>query len=85
MRMMHNYFRIGGDLLNTKNLLHEIQFFYNELRTWALLGEKKQKIGVYRDQCYELPEYNEIFVKLIIMSVMTNLIGKFNGKKKEIR
>uniref|UniRef100_A0A6N2KDR4 NADH-quinone oxidoreductase subunit D domain-containing protein n=1 Tax=Salix viminalis TaxID=40686 RepID=A0A6N2KDR4_SALVM len=36
-------------------------------------------------QCYELPEYDGIFVKLIIMSVMTNLIGESSGKRKGIR
>ncbi|KAL2895088.1 NAD(P)H-quinone oxidoreductase subunit H chloroplastic [Bienertia sinuspersici] len=36
--------------------------FSNGLRTWALLGKKKQKKWGYRDQCYELLEYDGIFV-----------------------
>ncbi|KAL2921470.1 NAD(P)H-quinone oxidoreductase subunit H chloroplastic [Bienertia sinuspersici] len=40
----------------------------------GIIRGEEAKIEVYWDQCYELPKYNGIFIKLIIMSVMMNLI-----------
>ena len=48
------------------------------------VAEEIYKMGIPAVEVFGLPEYNGIYVKLIIMSVMRNLIGKSNGKKKEI-
>ncbi|KAL2942762.1 NAD(P)H-quinone oxidoreductase subunit H chloroplastic [Bienertia sinuspersici] len=83
MRMMHNYFRIGGVAADLPyGWIHKcLDFFENvgiiggeEAKNWGLSGPMLRAFGIQWD-----------LRKLIIMSVMTNLIGKFNGKKKEIR
>ncbi|KAL0532363.1 hypothetical protein IC582_031028 [Cucumis melo] len=107
MRMMHNFFRIGGVAADLPHgwidkCLDFCDYFltavaeYQKLITQnPIFLERVEGVGIisgeevinwgYQDQCYELPEYHGIFVKLIVMSVMTNLIGKGPYENLEIR
>ncbi|KAD5960619.1 hypothetical protein E3N88_12091 [Mikania micrantha] len=106
MRMMHNFFRIGGvaadlpygwidkcldfcdyfltGIAEYQKLITRNPIFLERVEGVGIIGGEEAINWGFRDQCYELPEYNGIFVKLIIMSVTMNLIGKSNGKKRGI-
>ncbi|KAH0447171.1 hypothetical protein IEQ34_024004 [Dendrobium chrysotoxum] len=64
------------EVVEYQKLITRNPIFLERVEGVGIIGGRRQEIGVYQDQCYELLESNGIFVKLIAMSVTRNLIGK---------